>query len=217
MLDVFMLDERSYRGPNSPNRQTALGPDAAFLGPAQLAWLKRLLLASTATWKLIASDMPIGIVVPDLNPDVPKGTFEAWANADGGPPSGRELEIASLLSFIKNNAIKNVVWVTADVHYAAALHYAPERAQFAEFDPFWEFVAGPINAGTFGPNEVDLTFGPEAKFVSVPADMKQNRSPFDGLQYFGLGRIDGATETLTVSLHDIDGKELHRVTLEPTV
>jgi hypothetical protein len=110
-LDVLMLDERSYRGPNSPNRQPALDENSAFLGAAQLVWLKRSLLDSKATWKLIASDMPISLVVPDLNPDVPKGTFEAWANADNGPPSGRELEIASLLSFIKDNMIKNVVWV----------------------------------------------------------------------------------------------------------
>src|SRR6266436_2684355 len=176
-LDVLMLDERSYRGPNSPNRQPVLSGEAAFLGAAQLAWLKRSLLGSTATWKLIASDMPISLVVPDLNPDVPKGTYEAWANADNGPPSGRELEIASLLSFIKNNAIRNVVGVTADVHYAAAFRYAPDQAKFTDFDPLWEFVAGPINAGTFGPG--DLTFAPEIKFVGIPADMKQNRSPFD--------------------------------------
>jgi alkaline phosphatase D len=41
-LEVFMLDERSYRGPNSPNRQPALDKDSAFLGvprrcPARLA------------------------------------------------------------------------------------------------------------------------------------------------------------------------------------
>ena len=40
-LDVFMLDERSYRGPNGPNQQTDYGPDSYFLGPDQLAWLKR--------------------------------------------------------------------------------------------------------------------------------------------------------------------------------
>ena len=215
MLDIFMLDERSYRGPNSPNRQAVPGSDAAFLGPTQLAWLKRGLLESTATWKLIASDMPIGIVVPDANPDVPKGHFEAWANADNGPPSGRELEIASLLSFIKNSAIRNIVWVTADVHYAAALRYAPGRAAFTEFDPFWEFVAGPINAGTFGPGDMDLTFGPETKFLGIPAEMKQNRSPFDGLQFYGIGRIDGDTPVLTMSLHDIEGKRLYAVDLEP--
>jgi alkaline phosphatase D len=98
-----------------------------FLGSEQLRWLKRALLASRATWKVIASDMPISLVVPDLNPDVPKGTYEAWANGDNGIPSGRELELASLLSFIKNNAIKNVVWVTADVHYAQATYYSPSQ------------------------------------------------------------------------------------------
>lgn len=30
LLDVFMLDERSYRGANSPNRQTRLDADSAF-------------------------------------------------------------------------------------------------------------------------------------------------------------------------------------------
>jgi alkaline phosphatase D len=214
-LEVLMLDERSYRGPNTPNRQTVLNDESAFLGAAQLTWLKRRLLASKATWKVIASDMPISIVVPDLNPDVPKGTYEAWANEDNGPPSGRELEVANLLAFIKSNDIKNVVWVTADVHYAAAFRYAPEKAQFTQFKPFWEFVAGPINAGTFGPGDMDLTFGPETKFLGIPKDMKQNRSPFDKLQFFGLGKVDGQTETLTVSIHDIDGKELYKVALDP--
>ncbi len=214
-LEVFMLDERSYRGANSPNRQSVLDGDSAFIGAAQLVWLKQRLLASKATWKLVASDMPISLVVPDLNPDVPKGTFEAWANGENGAPAGRELELASLFAFIRNNAIKNVVWVTADVHYAAAYRYSPEAAQFTEFSPFWEFVAGPINAGTFGPNEIDRTFGPEEKFISIPNDMKQNRSPLDGRQYFGLGRIDGASLALTVSLHDIDGKELYKVELPP--
>jgi phosphodiesterase/alkaline phosphatase D-like protein len=110
------------------------------------------------------------------------------------------------LSFIKNNRIKNVAWVTADVHCAHAIRYSPERAQFTDFDPFWEFVAGPINAGTFGPNEMDLTFGPETKFIGIPSDLKQNRSPFDGFQFYGIGRIDGDTRVLTMSLHDVEGK-----------
>jgi alkaline phosphatase D len=215
MLDVFMLDERSYRGANSPNRQPALNADSAFLGANQLAWLKRSLLQSNATWKLVASDMPVTIVVPDLNKDVPKGTYEAWANADNGAPSGRELEIASLLSFIEINAIKNVVWVTAEVHYAAAFRYAPDHAAFTDFEPFWEFVVGLINAGTFGPGEMDLTFGPATKFVSVPQGMKQNRSPFDGLQFYGIGRINGDTQLLTMSLHKVEGKEIYKVDLEP--
>ena len=45
--------------------------------------------------------------------------------------------------------------------------------------------------------------------------MKQNRPPSDGMQYFGLGRIDGETEVLTVSLHDLAGNTLFRVDLPP--
>jgi alkaline phosphatase D len=214
-LEVFMLDERSYRGPNTPNRQAVLDEEPAFLGAGQLRWLKQALLASRATWKVIASDMPICLVVPDRNPDVPPGTYEAWANGDHGAPLGRELELASLLAFIKNTAIKNVVWVTADVHYAQAARYDPAHARFTDFTPFWEFVAGPINAGTFGPKDVDRTFGPEVKYVSVPAGMKPNRPPTEGMQYFGLANIDGATEVLRIGLHDVAGTELYRVELIP--
>jgi alkaline phosphatase D len=193
-----------------------LDDQSAFLGPAQLRWLEQSLLASRATWKVIASDMPISIVVPDLNPDVPKGTYEAWANGDHGEPLGRELELASLFGFIKQNGIKNVVWVTADVHYASATSYDPGRGKFSDFTPFWEFVAGPINAGTFGPGEIDRTFGPDVKYVSVPTGMKQNRPPTEGMQYFGLAKIDGATERLTVSLNDLAGKVLYSVDLQPS-
>ena len=102
------------------------------------------------------------------------GCFEAFANGDGGPPLGRELEIADLLRFIRDRRIRNVVWITGDVHYCAAHHYHPTRAKFTEFHPFWEFVAGPLHAGTFGPNTLDPTFGPEAKFNGVPKGLKRN-------------------------------------------
>src|SRR5260370_7310033 len=38
-LDVFMLDERSYRAPNGPNPQTASAPDTSSIHPAHLACL----------------------------------------------------------------------------------------------------------------------------------------------------------------------------------
>ena len=55
--------------------------------------------------------------------------LEAVANGDG-PALGRELEIAQLLQFIKGERLRNMVWLTADVHYTAAHHYDPARAQF---------------------------------------------------------------------------------------
>ena len=67
----------------------------------------------------------------------------------------RELEFAELLRHARDNGVKNLVWLTADVHYTAAHHYSPDRAAFQEFEPFWEFVSGPLHAGTFGPNALD--------------------------------------------------------------
>ena len=87
------------------------------------------------------------------------------------------------------------MWLTADVHYAAAHYYNPDKAQFQEFDPFWEFVSGPLHAGTFGPNELDNTFGPEVKFIKAPGPGKQNLPPSAGMQFFGHVRIDGASRT----------------------
>jgi alkaline phosphatase D len=210
LLDVFVLDMRSHRGPNSPNRQTARGEEAALLGAAQVEWLKSSLAASRASWKVVASDMPIGLVVPDGPVDL-----EAVANGDPGVPFGRELEIADLLAFLKRNTVRNVVWVTADVHYSAAHHYDPGRARFTDFLPFWEFVAGPIHAGTFGPSALDPTFGPEVKFLGIPPGMKPNRPPSEGFQFFGLARIDGRSRVMTVRLHDLSGRTLYSVELPP--
>ncbi len=214
LVDVFMLDERSYRGPNGDDRQTRYGPEAYFLGPVQLAWLKRELKASKASWKIIAADMPISIfVVYDV--DLNKGS-EAISQLDNGKPLGRELEIADLLSFIKMERIRNTVWLTADVHYTSAHYYDPNKAQFQDFDPFWEFVSGPIHAGTFGPGELDQTFGPQLKFIKAPTEEQgQNVPPSGGLQFFGHVKIDGDTKQLTVTLRDVDDNALWATTIDP--
>jgi alkaline phosphatase D len=210
-LEVFAWDMRSYRGANSPNRQTEMSPQSAILGAEQLAWLKSRLVTSTATWKVIASDMPLGLVVADGR------NFEAVANGDRGPPLGRELEIADLLQFLHMRAIRNVVFITADVHYAAAHYYDPTQSQFTEFDPFWEFVAGPAHAGTFGPGVFDPTFGPQLKFLGIPRGMRGNQPPSAGFQFFGTLRIAARSKILTAKLHNVSGQELFSVDLEPVV
>lgn len=209
LVDVFALDMRTYRGPNTANRQGAAGAETAFLGARQVSWLKERLKASRATWKIVAAGMPIGLVVPDG-----ETRFEAVANGDG-PALGRELEIADLLRFIARERVANVVWITGDVHYCAAHHYHPDRAVFREFAPFWEFVAGPIHAGTFGPAKLDNTFGPEARFIGIPGGMKPNRPPSEGLQFFGGLRLDARSRVLTVTLHSLAGEIIYTQPLEP--
>jgi alkaline phosphatase D len=212
LLDVFVLDMRSYRAGNSYNRQTAPGPETAYLGAQQIAWLKKQLRNSTAVWKVIAADLPIGLQVGDGFDAAGRPRWENDANGDG-PVLGREFEIADILRYIKHQQLQNVVWVTADVHYCAAHYYDPRAAQFQDFAPFWEFVAGPLNAGTFGPNLLDNTFGPQVIFQQTPA--APNTSPFAGLQFFGQVDIDDRTAVMTVNLKNIDGKTLFSQELHP--
>lgn len=212
-LDVFFLDMRTYRGPNTTNDQAVPGPDTAILGTRQVQWLQQALLGSEATWKVIASDMPIGLIVPDE-----ETTFEAVAQGDG-PVRGREFEISEVLSFIQRCAVRNVVWLTADVHYTAAHYYDPNKARFQDFDPFWEFVSGPLNSGTFGPNDLDDTFGPQVRYQKAPANPDQlpdtGLPPSPGTQFFGHVTIAGDTGVMTVRLKDSSGATLYSVDLEP--
>ncbi|MEQ8803895.1 alkaline phosphatase D family protein [Haliea sp.] len=212
LLEVFRVDLRSYRGPNSDEQPLELTPEFRILGEAQLTWLQQALRQSTATWKIIASDMPLGLVI-----------YDDWANSRGteaialrdGVPAGRELEIAKLLTFIRDQEIGNVVWLTADVHYTAAHYYDPAKALYPHFAPFWEFVSGPLNAGNYGPNRLDNSFGPQLVYQRAPEDGQVNLSPLDGMQFFGQVDIDGESGDLTVTLRDIDGSALFSQRLEP--
>jgi alkaline phosphatase D len=211
LLDVFVIDMRSYRGPNTTNLQTSESNDTAFLGDEQIDWLVKKLASSRATWKVIAADMPIGLNIGDGTDAQGRARWEAIANGTNGPALGRELEIARLLTRIKQARVRNVVWLTADVHYCAAHYYTPEKAAFQNFDPFWEFVSGPLNAGSFGPNTLDTTFGPQVIFQKAPP--VANTSPFAGLQFFGEVNIDPYTRAMTVDLRDIDGISVFSKTL----
>lgn len=213
LLDIFVIDMRSYRGPNTTNLQNEQGPETRFLGEEQLRWLKEELKNSKATWKIISADMPIGLNIGDGLDANGNSRWEAIANGNNGPAAGRELEIADLLAFIKRRHIDNIVWLTADVHYTAAHYYDPDQAASKDFLSFWEFVAGPLNAGSFGPNTTDATFGPQVVFYKAPPSGQVNLSPLAGLQFFGQVDIDRKTKAMTVHLKDLQGTTLFSKTL----
>lgn len=180
-LELFVLDLRSFRDPTH------------IVGRQQLDWLKQALRSSPATWKVIATEIPIaGSYSPEYG-------LDGWADGPG-PPAKRELELLELLQL----KVPNVVWITGDVHYASAVHY--------QSGDFWEFTAGPLHAGTFAPGELDPTFRPEMAFCAVPKNLKPNRPPSDDLQFYGM--VEVKPKTLTVTLHNRRGKELFRKTLQ---
>jgi alkaline phosphatase D len=208
-IEIFALDMRSHRSANNENLQAAAGADTHLLGAQQARWLADALTRSKATWKIVAADMPLGVVVAHQ-----PGRHEAVANGDHGAARGREIEIANLLRTLKANRVRNVVWITADVHYCAAHWFNPEAASTKDFDPFWEFVAGPAHAGTFAPGPIDGTFGCEVRFNGTPPTLAPNRPPSAGLQFFGLLEIEPPSSDLTVSLVNSAGARIFQQRLE---
>jgi alkaline phosphatase D len=194
LLDVFMIDMRSYR----TDRHT---DHSRILGAAQLAWLKRELAHSRATWKVIAADLPIGLFSED-----------AIAAGDGAP-KGREHEIADLLKFAKHAGVRNIVWLTADMHYTAAHLYDPNKAVFQDFVPFYEFISGPLHAGTWAPGILDNTFGPQVLYANGCEG--ENLAPCFGKQFFGHVAIDGTTRAMTVTLKDVADQALWAIEIPP--
>ncbi len=135
-LEIFILDTRQYRSRNS----SPDGPMKTMLGEAQLKWLLEGLEQSSATWKVIASSVPLS--VPKGGPPDEPGN-DGWA---GGPDgTGFETELKTIAERIVSRRIRNVVWLTADVHFVQANAYDADRDGAPDF---YEFVAGPLSAAS---------------------------------------------------------------------
>jgi alkaline phosphatase D len=169
-LDLLILDARSYRSPNSmadkpENNKTMLGSE-------QLQWLKQKLLTSSATWKVLSSDVPIS---------VPTGSNASILGRDGWasgnettttttknsfPKTGFENELQGLLEYLDYNNIKNIVFVTTDVHFPANIRYEIDANGDGDKLIFHELISGPLSAIRIGmPGgipipKLDTTFNP---------------------------------------------------------
>jgi alkaline phosphatase D len=202
-LELFVVDMRSARDPNGANLTSSTG----ILGARQARWLVDGLSSSNARWKVVAADLPLGRVVGSAGE-----IADSVANGAGGAPLGRETELAWVLRELRDRGVRNVVWLTADVHYTSAHHYSPARAAVTEFDEFWEFVSGPLHGGAFTPSELDPTFGPRAVFVGAGAVPS---TPLDGHQHFGEVEVGPGGEEFRVTLRGQDGGALWATTLTP--
>ena len=178
-VEVFVLDTRQYRDAND----TPDGPPQpkTLLGAAQRAWLVAQLTTSTATWKIVVSSVPLSI--PTCSPV--RGC-DGWANMASN--TGFEHELRGILSALRAERVRNMVWLTTDVHFATGFRYTP----FADDRDFQlvEFVAGPLNAGVFPQHAFDLTFGPERLFFYGPLQPAAIASFEELRQWLNFGVID---------------------------
>jgi alkaline phosphatase D len=168
-LDLLILDARSYRSPNS----MADNPEnnKTMLGSEQLQWLKQKLLTSSATWKVISSDVPISVPTGSnasiLGRDGWASGNETTITTNSFSKTGFERELQGLLKYLDYNNIKNIVFVTTDVHFPANIRYDIDANGDGDKLIFHELISGPLSAFRFGMSggvpipKLDTTFNPK--------------------------------------------------------
>jgi alkaline phosphatase D len=127
------------------------GPGKTMLGPAQRRWLLERITASTATWKLVVSTVPLGMFTGGVHSDSWSG-----ANVLGYPRPGRGYvqERDLILDTLRTARVDNVVFLAGEVHHAELI-----RHDLAADYRIHEFVAGPLAARAGFARVLDRSLG----------------------------------------------------------
>jgi alkaline phosphatase D len=176
-LELFILDTRQYRSRDTDPD----GPAKTMLGAAQLQWLIEGLAHSSATWKVIATSVPLSI------PKGGEGYSDGWASGPNGPGFERERQV--IIDAILTAKMNNVVFLGGDVHYVQANAYDPDADGVIDFH---EFVAGPLSARPGRETPANETLHP-MRLINE-----------GGYHNFGLARVTASS--FEVSIVDDAGK-----------
>jgi alkaline phosphatase D len=124
-VDFFLLDGRYHRD----HDQLSGVSDKALYGAAQLRWLKNALLASRATFKIIAGG---GVFLKEAS------RYESWGNF------AREKK--EFLAWLENSRVEGVLLMSGDVH-----HTVLRKLERPGAYPLHEVTCSPLTAGPYKP------------------------------------------------------------------
>ncbi len=154
-VELIVMDQRRYRADQPCD--DAVAPPCAdwdqprdFLGRAQMDFVKNRLSSSQAAWKILANEvtaMPTKVLGDSFF------TFDSWQ----GYPRERE----ELLTHIRDKAIKDVVFVTGDIHTFITGDVRTKMGQGETVA--LEFVGGSITSQSLGETTIDAGGGTEIK------------------------------------------------------
>ncbi len=194
----FALDERSFRDAELPDADissqasiaqfviASFNPARTLLGAPQLNRFKADLLEAQAagvTWKFVMTPEPI----QNLGPLAAADRFEGYS-----------AERNALLNFIVQNDIRNVVFITADIHGTLVNNLTYNLAPFQpqRLTSSWEISTGsgaffapfgPTVAGAAAQLNIPGSI-PLATYLSLPSqDQESYISAVINTQLFGLG------------------------------
>ena len=174
-VDFFLLDNRYHRSPNrAPDDGTK-----TMLGPKQLAWFKRELLASKARVKFIASG----------------SEWEPYGHLDSWTSFARERE--EIFGFIREHDVQGVLLLSGDRHFTGA---------YQIYGRIIEVTSGPLGSPTtVGANKPDMFLNlTEGKMCAVFAVDTTGPAPAVKLEVYRAGA--GQVYERELSWDEINGR-----------
>ncbi|WP_037897261.1 alkaline phosphatase D family protein [Streptomyces sp. NRRL S-920] len=128
LADLHLLDLRSFRSQQAGTGSGAVDdPERTLTGRAQLDWLKSGLASSDAAWKLVGTSVMISPVAFGA---LPAHLLKPLAKLLGLPQEGIAINVdqwdgytddrRELISHLRDNDIRNTVFLTGDIHMAWA-------------------------------------------------------------------------------------------------
>jgi alkaline phosphatase D len=191
LLDVFILDTRQYRSPNTDRD----GPAKTMLGPTQRRWLVDSVATSPAVWKVVVSSVPLSV------PTGRTARRDSWTGVSAfGLPmddaTGFATERDAILKELRTRGVKNLVFAVGDVHHAEMIRHEPQPGFV-----FHELIAGPLSAGFGRPRPLDDSLGPRSLFAHGGA--------------FNFGEVTVDAQAFTVRFIDVDGAVMFTHILTP--
>jgi alkaline phosphatase D len=171
--EVFVLDSRSERRPS-----TRTSSNAQYLSRAQMNWLKAGLAASPCTFKVILNSVPV-TNFPGLFDFVANDRWEGYAAAR-----------TEILSFIDDEQLGGVLWVSGDFHLGSA---------------------GRVSPSGVGSRAIEVLAGPGAQSANPLLWTLLGNRQFDyvtGTNNYTAFALDPATRRATVTFHNGSGATL---------
>jgi alkaline phosphatase D len=202
-VELILLDQRQYRA-NQPCGDAQVGPvcdelnqPRSFLGRQQMDFVKKRLAQSDAAWKVIANQV---MVMPTIYPGGDYIGFDSW---QGYPGERREL-----LQHIRRRRIKDVVFVTGDIH---TLVSGDVRVDPDDRRPVaTEFVGCSITSPGLGEGGGGILPGADPNNPKTPqsiVDLLRSTNPWAvdaDFDHHGYGLVTANQRSLSCTLRRVD-------------
>ena len=147
IADIFVLDTRIIGREKQVSIIDGLSANTSLLGEDQGQWLQDELLTSNATWKIIAQQVMVGPL--EIACFLPLN-MDQW--------DGYNNERQRLFNFISENNIKDIIFLTGDLHSSWALNKPLENGLFSGRRSVGvEFVTTSVSSPSFDPDSTFFT------------------------------------------------------------